>query len=134
MAAVHGLNTYVKWGTTDISAYVSSLNVPRDKDEVDVTTFTATAKSSVVGLQNNVMEISGPFDSTLDALLGPDYEAGTSRAVEYATNGGTASATNPVYSATGAYLLSYVVTTGTTDAAKYTARIRLNGTISRAVA
>lgn len=134
MSAVHGLNTYVKWGTNDISAYVSSLNAPRDKDEVDVTTFTATAKSSVVGLQNNILELSGPFDSTLDGYFGPDYEAGTSRAVEWATNGGTASATNPVYSVTGGYLLSYNVTTSTTDAAKFTARIRLNGTVTRTVA
>lgn len=134
MAAVHGKNTYVKWGTTDISAYVSDASLPRDKDEVDVTTFTATAKSFVVGLQNNMLEISGPFDATLDALLGPDFEAGTSRAVEFATNGGTASATNPVYSVTGAYLTAYSVTGATTDAAKYTARIRLNGTVSRAVA
>ena len=134
MSAVHGKNTYVKWGTTDISAYLSDANLPREKDEVDVTTFTATAKSFVVGLQTNMLEISGPFDATLDGLLGPDFEAGTSRAVEFATNGGTASATNPVYSVTGAYLTSYSVTGAVSDAAKFTARIRLNGTVSRAVA
>lgn len=134
MSAIHGKNAYVKWGTNDISAYLSGMNAPRDKDEVDVTTFTATAKSFVTGLQNNILEIEGPFDPTLDAMLGPDFEADTGRAVEYAFNGGTASATNPVYSVTEGKLLSYNPSAGTADAAKFTARIRLNGTVTRAVA
>lgn len=134
MAAVHGKNSYVKWGSNDISAYCSTAGIARSKDEAEVTTFTATAKSFVGGLQDNMLNLEGPFDSALDAILGVDFNAGTDRAVEFATNGGTASATNPKYSWATGTILEYSVDASISDAATFSCQIRLNGTATRAVA
>lgn len=134
MATIHGKNSYVKWGTTNISAYCDKADLDGSLDEAEVTTFTATGKSFVSGLQDNKLSLSGPFDSTLDAALGVDFNAGTSRAVEWASNGSTASATNPVYSWTGAICTSYKLSTSISGAVTFSAEIRLNGTRTRAVA
>jgi hypothetical protein len=134
MSARHGKNAYVKWGSDDISTYCTTATWDSSKDEAEVTTFTASAKSFVGGLQDNMLELEGPFHETIDGKLGADYIAGTDRAVEYATNGGTASSTNPKYSWTTGTILNYSVETAVDGAARFTCSIRLNGTTTRAVA
>lgn len=131
LTGVHGKSASVTWNAVDISDNISQTSFPRTMDEVETTTYGATAKTFLVGLSDNKLTISGFWDQTashVDATLAPDAAAGTSRAWTYGPAGTTAG--NVKYSGNG-YITSYSVEGGVNDAVKFKAEIRITGTVTR---
>lgn len=126
---VHGKSGKFTWNSVDLSTDIDKIGFPRTVDEVETTTFSATAKTWLVGLSDNKITISGMWDtasSQVDPTLAPDFAAGTSRAWTYLPAG-----TGTTYSGNG-YLTNYTVEQGVNDAVKFKAEVRITGAVGRA--
>lgn len=106
-------NSYLKLGTYDMSAVVSSLTLTSNRDQLEITASGDTAHKYLPGLYADTL--SGTLYLTQDAIAAGATRAvlqsleGTSAAFECApgtpagtsaANAGVASATNPVYKGT----------------------------------
>jgi hypothetical protein len=69
MAFVHGKGVVVMLGSTDLSAYGSSVTFTRTTDSHDVTTFGHNSKVYQGGLKDGTASLEGIYDST--AVSGP---------------------------------------------------------------
>ena len=132
MAAVHGKSTELWLGAYDVSTYFNSLGMPNELDEVDVTGFSASAKSSVVGLASGMVELGGFFyggTGEIDEQLSGYFASGTATPFTAMIGGDTLG--NP---ARVANLLqtAYTIGANVNDAAKVTARGKANGGVLRA--
>lgn len=68
MAYRHGKNTIVLWNGSDLSPYFNEATSARTVETAESTTFGASAKTYVVGLQDGTMSMSGVFDGAADAV------------------------------------------------------------------
>jgi hypothetical protein len=150
MAFVHGKNAYVAMeasvgaGTvTDYSAYFNDISLSRSIETAETTTFGDSDKEYIVGLRDATVSLSGLFDGSsgaidevLEGLLGAGKIV-----VHLATNGSTASTTNPVYkldggtgnfSAPGAIITSYDISPAVGDVIPFSVDIQVSGAITRA--
>ena len=147
MAFVHGKNAYVAMeasvgagSVTDYSAYFNDVSLSRSIETAETTTFGDDDKEYIVGLKDATVSLSGLFDATMDGVLAGLLGAG--KVVVYlATNGGTASASNPVYkldggtgdfSAPGAIITSYDISPAVGDVIPFSVDIQVSGAITRA--
>jgi hypothetical protein len=69
MGQVHGKNTVVLLGGTDISTHTNTSSLPRTKDSHDSTTYGKDSHVFSGGLRNATATIGGLYDS--DASTGP---------------------------------------------------------------
>lgn len=147
MAFVHGKNAYVAMeasvgagSVTDYSAYFNDVSLSRSIETAETTTFGDDDKEYIVGLKDATVSLSGLFDATMDGVLAGLLGAGKV-VVHLATNGGTASASNPVYkldggtgdfSAPGAIITSYDISPAVGDVIPFSVDIQVSGAITRA--
>ena len=68
MTFVHGKNTFVSLGGTNISAYTNSTTFNREADSHEVTTYGKASKVYRGGLKDAKVTVSGWYD---DAATGP---------------------------------------------------------------
>lgn len=95
--AIHSKLSVVKLDTsggvlTDISTYCNAMEVPRELDLLDVTTFGATSKQYLTGFADGTVTMGGPWTRALDNHMSPifaAFKAGTlaSVSVEYGPEG-----------------------------------------------
>jgi hypothetical protein len=111
---------------TDISQYLTSVNMPRSVETAEVTTLGATAKAYSPGLEDATIGLEGKFDPTVDALF-----AGILRKVvdfEYGPQGGGSGAVKY----TGqAIVTSYEPETGVDAEGTFSAELQVTGPITR---
>lgn len=147
MAFVHGKNAYVAMeasvgagSVTDYSAYFNDVSLSRSIETAETTTFGDDDKEYIVGLKDATVSLSGLFDATMDGVLAGLLGAGKV-VVHLATNGGTASASNPVYkldggtgdfSAPGAIITSYDISPAVGDVIPFSVDVQVSGAITRA--
>lgn len=147
MAFVHGKNAYVAMeasvgagSVTDYSAYFNDVSLSRSIETAETTTFGDDDKEYIIGLRDATVSLSGLFDATMDGVLAGLLGAGKV-VVHLATNGGTASASNPVYkldggtgdfSAPGAIITSYDISPAVGDVIPFSVDIQVSGAITRA--
>jgi len=65
VAAVHGKDAYVSVNGTDLSAFCNNIEMPREADSHDVTTFGNSAHRYVGGLTDGSFTIQGFYDVTV---------------------------------------------------------------------
>src|SRR5690606_41769714 len=77
MAAVHGKNAFISVEGNDLSEFCNNIQMPREADSHDVTTFGNSAHRYVGGLVDGTLTLQGIYDSTaggpqdvLEPLLG----------------------------------------------------------------
>jgi hypothetical protein len=92
-------NAYIKVGGVDFSDFIASIEFTDEAEEIETTAFGQTGRTRVGGLRDQSISLdfhqnfaATQVDATISALVG-----GTA-AIEFAPNGGSASANNPVYS------------------------------------
>ena len=98
--AIHSKLTVVKLDTaggvlTDISPYCREVQMPRELDLLNVTTFGATSKQFLSGFADGTVTMSGPWTRAQDQMFTAIYDAfraGTLASVtcEYGPEGGDA--------------------------------------------
>ena len=133
MATVHGLTTEIWLGAYDVSTYFNSASVPSDRDEVDVTGFTATGKTSVLGLKNGMVELGGFFyggTGEIDEQLSGYFAGSTATPFTLMIGGDTLG--NPARIA-NLLQTAYTIGANVNDAAKVTAGGKANGGAPRAL-
>ena len=77
MSAVHGKNAYISVDGADLSEFSNNIQLPREAETHDVTTFGNSAHRYVGGLLDGTCTVQGLYDSdvagpqaTLEPLLG----------------------------------------------------------------
>lgn len=142
MAFLHGKKALFKidnsGGTlVDISAYCESVDLSRDIDTAETSTFGATSKTYVVGLIDGKISVSGKFDSagasTVDSVLAATLGQDASLTFEYQASNAAASSTNPKYTGE-CYITSYKVSSPVNDVVSFSAEFQITGTVTRATA
>lgn len=78
--AIHSKLTVVKLDTaggvlTDISSYCSEVEMPRELDIHNVTTFGATSKQFLPGFADGTMTLSGPWTRAQDQMFTAIFDA-----------------------------------------------------------
>lgn len=71
---VHGKETVFKLDNlantlTDISSKLTNVDMPREAELLETTTFQATAKTYIVGFKDNKISLQGRWDAAIDAQL-----------------------------------------------------------------
>lgn len=132
----HGKNSVFKidnaaGSLTDISAYLTDVDMPQSIKTAETTTFGAAAETFIAGIKGGTISITGQFDPAVDAIL-----AGILGGI---TGGGTASfeydpvgvvTPNPKY--TGECLETAYNTKGAIGGAvTFTASFQISGAITR---
>jgi len=133
MAQGHGKDFYFNMddtgGTpTDVSAYLDGCDgLPGEIEMADVTTATFEDHAYIAGLTAPVdVTLSGPYDSTFDALVGTTTQRKTARTCVYGPGGNA----TPKWTFEG-FISRYVTPAVVTDAARMSLVIRVTGTITR---
>lgn len=78
--AIHSKLSVVKLDTaggvlTDVSTYCNKMEVPRELDLLDVTTFGATSKQYLSGFADGSVSMGGPWTRALDNHMSPIFTA-----------------------------------------------------------
>lgn len=89
--AIHSKLSVVKLDTsggvlTDVSTYCNKMEVPRELDLLDVTTFGATDKAYLAGFADATVSMGGPWTRALDNHMSPifaAFKAGTISSVSF---------------------------------------------------
>ena len=133
MTKIHSKASKILWNAIDLSDDADTVDFPRTKEEAEVTTLASTAKEFVVGLDDNMISLSGSWGAAVgeaDRALADDFAAGTARTWIYRP-AGTGSG-NIEYTGSG-YLTKYNVTSSVSAAVKWSADIRITGAVTRTV-
>lgn len=130
MAFTHGKNAVFYLGNytatlTSITAYCDSIDVPFSDDVAEVSVFGTVQKPYVAGLRDGTVSISGPWDSTIDAVM--VAARGVSKEFAYGPAG---SAGGTVKYAGSAICTSYSVNASLSGAVRWSASLQQNGSAS----
>ncbi len=135
MAFVHGKSSVFKidnaggGALTDISAYVDSVDgLPGERELADVTTLGQSGHKGLPGLQNGSFTVGGPWDATLDAIMGVLQVATSTASFEYHPAGTTAS--TPKYTGES-WVSNYTVSSPVADKITWSATIMVDGAVTR---
>ena len=99
MTAIIITNGFVTVGGTDISAHVTSIELPFDRDEKEVTAMGDTSKTRIKGLKDGSIRLNFNLDAgrVVDALFWTEFLSDAVTAVVVRADGGVVGATNPQY-------------------------------------
>jgi len=136
MAFSHGKDCDIGFGThavpgtaTDITAYVTSVTMPREIDTAETSCMGDTDKSFLAGLKGANISIEGKFDPTVDAHL--DGIAGDDGIIfEYYPQGNSA---GKVKYTGSCILTSYEVSESVDDAGSFSAEFQISGAVTRSL-
>ena len=132
MAKQHGKNATFTYNTQDLTAYLTNITLPRERDTSDATAMGDADKVNLAGTAGFTVELSGWFDPTTttgpDAVLAAAFAAATSNAWVYGPAG---SATGAVKYTGSGYVTSYHVTSPVEDTVAFTATITGTGAVTR---
>lgn len=103
-------NAFVLINSVDLSAQIKSVAWPMTREQKDNTVMGNTAKAVIPGLADSDIQIEFFQDfaaAQVDATLSPLFLNATAFAVEVKPVNAARSTTNPSYTVTAAYLVSY---------------------------
>lgn len=132
MAQKAATNTVVSYNGTDITSYCDKATLDAAAETVNVTNLNSTADEFIVTHANWSVPIGGPFDLTLDGVLGPDIVTpGTARTAYIEFQAG-ANTTRYTWT-TNAYLENYKAEApNPNEAHRWEATLRMSGAPTRA--
>jgi hypothetical protein len=117
---------------TDISTYITEVNLSGEMDEVDCTTLGATSRQYLAGFSEHQIELSGMYERAQDQMLQAVYDAfkaGTLASVsfEYGPEGASS---GDVKKTGEAILLTYETPVSIDDPVSWSASLRVTGDIT----
>lgn len=125
----HGKSVQIFQDIYDVSQFFSQFSVPRTIDEVDITTFGATAKAFLVGFSDGKVSASGFFDQTVttgsDELLSGQISSNTNQVLTIAPAGAATVGNRVMFCKTKE--LAYTIEGSVADAVKVKAEWRADG-------
>jgi predicted secreted protein len=117
---------------TDISAYITEVNLSGEMDEVDCTTLGATSRQYLAGFSEHSIELSGMYERAQDQMFQAVYDAFkagtlTSVSFEYGPEGASS---GDVKKTGEAILLTYETPVSIDDPVGWSASLRVTGDIT----
>lgn len=88
MAVGPGRNAYFSVNINNLSTYLSDASLTRAAGTAETTSYGDSWREFVTTLKESGVDVTGNWDSTIDALMAADF--GTSRTFEYGPAGSTA--------------------------------------------
>jgi hypothetical protein len=138
MARIHAQVSNFTFNSVVIDDELNKIEMSLEQDTPEVTAFADTGKAFVVGKYDAKYECSGSADFAAaqgDATIYAAIVAAAPYTLLYdPAGGGSVSATNPIYTNTGAVVKSYKLTSSVSDAVKYTVTFQGSGLNERDVA
>lgn len=136
MAFSHGKNTVVKVDNSggslvDLSAYIDKSNLDQMVDTAETSTFGATSKTFLAGLQDGKISMEGPFDPVPDAQFNSLLGSSTTKSIEFYPQGTTAGLRKYTFEA---ILTSYGPDGDVGAAERWKAEFQVTGDITRTTA
>lgn len=131
MAFRQGRFTEITVSGVSLSAYCDSIDLSRDVELLDTTTFTATSKTFLTGLQDGKCDIKGKYDPT--ASTGPAHLLtsliGASNAVPVSVWPG-GNAVGQTIRNFNAFVVSYTESSAVGDVVAFDASLQVTGVIT----
>jgi hypothetical protein len=129
MAFTHGKNTYLAFGTINLSPYLNSVDRSRGAATAETTVFGVPATQFVNGIVNTTFTCTGLFDqavvSSVIAAVG-----GTAQTIVYGPAG---SATGSPKESVQGLLIDYGITGAVADAVAMSLNWQASGTVTDSV-
>ena len=94
-------NAWVRIAGVDVTDHITEVEVAMTADEAEFTTMGAGGRQRAQGLRDDSFTFTANSDfaaNSIDSLIFPIFDAGSTILVEVAAQGSTISATNPKYS------------------------------------
>lgn len=130
-------NAWVRIAGIDVTDHITEVEVAMTAEEADFTAMGAGGRQRAQGLRDDSFTFTANSDfaaNSIDALIYPIFDAGSTVLVEVAAVGGTISATNPKFSGS-CILLEYTpIGGGLGDVAQTPLTLPVNGKITRGTA
>jgi predicted secreted protein len=129
--AVFSLDT-AAGALTDISAYITEVNLSGEMDEVDCTTLGATSRQYLAGFSEHQIELSGMYERAQDQMFQAIYDAfkaGTLASVSF-VYGPEGNASGDVKKLGEAIMLTYETPSSIDDPVGWSASLRVTGDIN----
>jgi len=135
MARLVITNASIVFGTTDLSAYCTSIALNTTYDIVETTSFGDTAKKRIAGLQDNSVSFEWNQDYAASALEATIYPLlGTAVTVVVKPVATTVGPTNPSYSFSALISEWQPLSGGIGELASVSTTFPISGAITKAVA
>ncbi len=112
---------------TDVSPYADSSGADLTSAQIDVSAFGTAAQAFLNGQTTGKVNLSGPADSALHAVLAGLYTAGSTTSWIYGPGGSVAS---QVRLAGSANVESYSITSSASGRVEYSASLQITGAIT----
>lgn len=132
--ALHGKSLQISVATHDISPYCTEVDLERDNDTHDTTTYGQTGHTFIAGLTNGKMTINGLWDKTASVGSYTVFKALIGVSAPSAFIYGPEGPTSGNVKITGtAVLESYSETAPVADLVKFTAVMQISGALTDGV-
>jgi len=118
-------------GGSDLSAYITSVNISIERDINDISPIGGNAKSRLVGPYAGTISLEGGYDPAADAILSGMILAATPALQAFTYRPAGSGGGTRTISGSG-YLASYEVDTPGDDTATWTAEVAVVGVITDA--
>ena len=118
-------------GGTDLSPYLTSVNVSLERDVTDINPLGGAAISKLVGPYGGTISLEGGYDPTADGVLSAMMLAATPALQAFVYRPAGSGGGTRTISGSG-YLSSYEVDTPGDDTATWTAEVAIVGTVTDA--
>jgi hypothetical protein len=125
MAFVHGKNTYLNYGTVNLSPYLNNVDFPRGAATADTTVFGVNATQFLNGVVDTTISATGLFDQGVQSALA-SYVGSTAQPFIYGP-AGTATGLPKVNGT--ALLTSFQITGGVAEAVSLSLSWQVSGTV-----
>lgn len=135
MARIHAQAANFTFNSVAIEDELNQIDMAVDVDMPEITSFADAGKAFVEGKYGHMFEVKGAADfaaSQGDATIFGAIGTGAKTAIYDPVGGGTASSTNPLYTAS-CYVKSYKLHSGVAAEVKYEATFQGSGLLDRDV-
>lgn len=131
MAFRQGRYTEITISGVSLSSYCDSVEISRDTDMIETTTFTKTSKTYLTGLMDGKLDIAGKYEPTI--TVGPAFLlstlVGAPNSVPVAVYPG-GSQTGQTVRQFSAFLTSYNESSAVGDLVKFKASFQIDGAVT----
>ena len=126
MAFVHGKNTYLSFGTVNLTPYLNNVDANRDVATADTTVFGVSGAQFLNGNTTSTYSATGLFDIAVASALAA-YNGGTANTLTYAPAG---TAAGNAKETSSAILSGYNKTGSVSEAVGLSLSFQVSGTVT----
>lgn len=129
MAFIHGKSAVFKIGSTDLSAFVNSVEVKRAGDSHDITAYGATGHAYQGGLTDGTISIKGIYDDADSSNPRVTFQGALATTLTWTYRAAGTAAGRPELAGSGV-LTSYEESAPVAEMVTWTAELQITGAVT----